>query len=495
MVEDLESLEPLGAEMARRARAAGVVLIWRTQSRSVRRIVVRQGRTEGTSASFAAGHGIQVVTAEGRTALSSRDDLRPTEALRLLAQTIELASQGAELGIAPARLGELRPVHDRVVAGRPAAFDEIELERIGRRLGELESEVNGLVPGIVLRLSYQAELDVWRIFRDDGTDVLFAMPRCTLALRATGGSDRARHGVSAVVFSPRPDLPWDEERTDCFLKRAAEAARLARDLPDAPPHPAGSFPLVIDYALAKGLAHEAFGHSAEADGFRSSVLARDGRFRTGDVVGAGHVSIVDEPVPDDHAWQPYGANGVRRAPARVVDHGRLAQGLSDIWSAEAGGIALTGAARAESFHHAPQPRMTNIRIEVDQPLAAPGEFEDYGPTEVRELLREAGVLRRHERVSFLSGYAGGQANTTTGDFVFNCKAIYAMSPERIELHKPAIFSGSMFGALHAVREAFGPLKLDALGHCGKWGQSVPSSGGSHYFLVFDPDPAVKLGGR
>ena len=38
------------------------------------------------------------------------------------------------------------------------------------------------------------------------------------------------------------------------------------------------------------------------------------------------------------------------------------------------------------------------------------------------------------------------------------------------------------------------LELDALGHCGKWGQSVPSSGGSHYFLVLDPDPTVKLGG-
>ena len=46
-----------------------------------------------------------------------------------------------------------------------------------------------------------------------------------------------------------------------------------------------------------------------------------------------------------------------------------------------------------------------------------------------------------------------------------------------------IFSGSMFNALHAVREAFGPLLLDAHGQCGKWGQSVPSSGGSHYFLA------------
>ena len=143
----------------------------------------------------------------------------------------------------------------------------------------------------------------------------------------------------------------------------------------------------------------------------------------------------------------------------------------------------------------PLPRMTNIRVEVDDPLPAPGRFEDYGPDEVRDLLAGAGVLRRHPRVVFLSGYSGGQVNPATGDFVFNCKAIYALTPSGVTLHKPAIFSGSMFGALGAIREAFGPLLLDAIGTCGKWGQSVPSSGGSHYFLALDRDASVRLGGR
>ena len=85
-------------------------------------------------------------------------------------------------------------------------------------------------------------------------------------------------------------------------------------------------------------------------------------------------------------------------------------------------------------------------------------------------------------------------NTASGDFVFTCKAIYLLGPEAPKLYKPAIFSGSMIGALHALREAFGPLRLDATGYCGKWGQSVRSSGGSHYFLVLDPHPTVRLGG-
>jgi TldD protein len=324
--------------------------------------------------------------------------------------------------------------------------------------------------------------------------VLFGMPRCSLSLRATSDGDGSRHGVSASVFDPRPDAPWNEATVSRLLARAERAARLARDLPGAPTHPAGSFPLVIDYALAKGLAHEAFGHAAEADGYRSSVLARDGRFRGGERVGADHVSIVDEPLEGDHAWQPFSANGLPRSRAVLVEMGRLYEGLSDPWSAGPGGVRLSGAARAESFHHAPLPRMSNIRLEVADPLPAPGEFEEYGPEEVRDLLGGAGIFRRHPAVVFLSGYAGGQVNTATGDFVFHCKAIYDLGPEHVRLHRPAIFSGSMFGALESVREGFGPLKLDAIGHCGKWGQSVPSSGGSHYFLLLEPHPTVRLGG-
>ena len=493
MLSPLEDLGAAGAELARRARAAGVFLIWRAQCRTAYRVLVRQGKAEGTSASSSAGHGLQIVTPEGRTALASRDDLRQDAALGLLERVIDTAARSQALGVETAQLGTLDVVRDRRVP-KIDAFGAIRLDEVAQRLCELEAEILGRVPSVRLSLSFRAELDAWRIFRSDGTDVLFAMPGCSLGVHATGESDGQRHGVSASVFCPEPDRIWDDETSSLFLARAERAARLARDLPNAPNHPAGSFPLVIDYALAKGLAHEAFGHASEADGFRSSVLASAGRFRVGQVVGADHVSIIDEPVERDHAWQPYSANGILRDRATIVERGRLVDGLSDIWSAEPGGVRLTGAGRAESFRNAPQPRMTNIRIEAESPLPAPGEFEDYGPAEVRDLLSEAGVLARHPRVVFLSGYSGGQVNPTSGDFVFNCKAIYVLGRDRIEFYKPAIFSGSMFGALHAIREAFGPLKLDATGYCGKWGQSVPSSGGSHYFLVLEPDSRVRLGG-
>jgi TldD protein len=493
MIGDLERLDEPAAEMSRRARAAGAMLIWRAQCRSVHQVVVRDGRTESVSHASSAGHGVHLVDPRGRSAMSSRDDLDPDLAIDLLERTAASLGDAAPLGLAAGVLASLPVVRGRRVPAPALAFGDVRLADAARRLSDLERAIAGRVPGLRTRLSFRAELDAWRVFRSDGSDVLFAMPRCTLGFRATSGGATSRHTVSSVVFGVRPDLFDEAPIVDLFLRRSEAAASLASRLPDAPAHPAGSFPLVIDYALAKGLAHEAFGHAAEADGFRSSLLARDGSLRRGERVGADHVSIVDEPVEDDHAWQPYSADALVREPVTIVDHGRLADALSDPWSA-AGDARLAGAGRAESFRDAPQPRMSNIRIEAAGALPAPGEFEDYSPERVRDLLAAAGVLRRHPRVTYLSGYTGGQVNTSTGDFVFHCRAIHVLGPEGTSLHRPAIFSGSMLGALHAVRECFGPLRLDALGYCGKWGQSVPSSGGSHYFLVLDDDPSVRLGG-
>jgi TldD protein len=494
VIGELRELTGLGAEMTRRARAAGVLLVWRTQVRTMARVVVRKGRAEDTGISSLSGHGVQVYTSDHRTALASRDDFDGERALRLLDRVIETARSGESLGLEPCRAAELAPTTGEAVPESVARFEGVDLAAVTRRLAELEREIAGEVPGVMLQLSYTADLDAWRIFRSDGTDVLFAMPRAAVRVSATSGGTGPRHTLGASLSRPDSRLLWDDEAVALFLRRAVSAARLARALPDADVHPAGSFPLVIDYALAKGLAHEAFGHSSEADGFRSSVLAEEGRFRAGESVGAAHVSIVDEPVAGDHAWQPYAANGEPRGRATIVNRGKLEDALSDPWTAGSAGVRLTGAERAESYRNAPLPRMTNIRIEVDSPLEAKGAFEDYGPEQVRDLLAGAGVFRRHPRVAYLSGYSGGQANPATGDFVFNCKAIYGLGPGGITFHKPAIFSGSMFGALRSVREAFGPLLLDAIGTCGKWGQSVPSSGGSHWFLVLDPEPTVRLGG-
>src|SRR5436190_1984772 len=95
------------------------------------------------------------------------------------------------------------------------------------RSGKVEEVAtsSGSAHGVNLSVSYQSDLDVWRVVRSDGGDVLFAMPRCVLRLSASSSGD-ARHTVGASVASADPALFDDPATIATFLKRATSAARL-----------------------------------------------------------------------------------------------------------------------------------------------------------------------------------------------------------------------------------------------------------------------------
>ena len=115
MIAELERLDDLGAELARVARASGVLLIWRAQSRRVQRLVRRAGRQELATADSVSGHGVQVVTDDGRVALGSRDDFRAEPAIDLLGRVCETAARGAQLGLAAGSPQGLEPVTSNVL--------------------------------------------------------------------------------------------------------------------------------------------------------------------------------------------------------------------------------------------------------------------------------------------------------------------------------------------------------------------------------------------
>jgi TldD protein len=125
------------------------------------------------------------------------------------------------------------------------------------------------------------------------------------------------------------------------------------------------------------------------------------------------------------------------------------------------------------------------------PIAEP--FEAMTPDRIHAMLRDAGELNS-DPILYLEGYRGGQVNTKLGRYTFSCSAIWRFTADGYTLHRPALFSGPTLDTLSAIRRGFGPLLLDAPGTCGKRGQSVTSSGGSHYFLLLDRHPEIQLGG-
>jgi TldD protein len=303
---------------------------------------------------------------------------------------------------------------------------------------------------------------------------------------------------TATTFANLPGVDLGilikQESTQKLQLRAKKAARLGLDLLAAPKITSGHYKLVIDYALAKGLAHEAFGHAAETDSIESSILGENGRLKAGMMVAKPGLSIIDGPLEGDYAYQPISAVGEERQTVKIVDHGRLSAGLSDIFSADRAGVPYTGAERVENFFHLPIARMSNIRIEMENPIALDKDFELVTPTDIYDILIKNHLMQPNENVLYLVGFQGGQVNPAFGDFVFHCSGIYSLSANPI-LYKPAIFSGKILSVLQSVSSAIGQMQIDAIGTCGKMGQGVPSCGGSHSFLVIEQNPEVTIGGE
>jgi TldD protein len=483
-------------ELLDQAERAGAYLIARLQRVESRSITVTNGVTEGMAATLSQGIGMQVFDQQGHTAFASTDRIDVGPAQNALASALAGLRAARDAGLQSNRaIFDIAPVRETAIGPAPFALDHLALEELREHVLRVNREVTALGSKLKVRTPFLINREEWRVVRSDGTDVGYVLPHGYCYNSITAQRDGEAHTVGASLSRTGYEIFLDEDQRDILLLRSARAAERAQQLLGAPRYPAGSYPLIMDYAMAKGLAHEAFGHAAETDGLRSSILGLEGRFRRGERMAAEIVSIIDESLPGDHAYQPFSPNGVRRERATILNHGVLTDALADVFSAPSAGTRVIDAARAQSYGSVPAPRMTNIRIELPDPFPMAGRYEEQGPEEVRAGLMNASLLQPGQPVVYLAGYKGGQVNPAKGDFVFNCAVLYELSVEGTRLFQPGIFSGQTEAALHAIQAGFGPLQLDAMGFCGKAGQSVPSSGGSHYFLYLDAHPGIIIGGR
>lgn len=476
------------------ARRRGVYLIARVQDARDRYAVAHNGKLESFASSRAAGLGVQVFTPAGHCGFTSTDCLEPGAAAESVRRAAQLAQSAASLG------GEAN-----VAVFGLGAETIREWPYLARRLADLSPEEHrealleahgwacDQAAGFSVRSACSVLDEEWRIVRSDGTDVRFGLPRADARHDFTAGGRGLAGSASAGVSGVDAGAFLDTEGFERLRRRAARAVRQAREQATAPTVQAGAYRLVLDHSVAKALAHEAFGHAAETDGAEFSILASDGQLRLGEQVAPAAVSIVDEPIAGDFAYQPASANGMVRESVRIIDRGVLRSGLGDLFSAERAGSPRTGAGRAQSYRSRPMPRMTNIRIECAAPLPLDDPDEALEPGDLAELLRREGLLPHGEPALLLSHWTGGQVNPRLGDFVFNCSAIYDLSNEAAPRQR-AVFSGKSLSALNAIVAAVGSLRLDVAGICGKGGQSVATSGGSHAFLVLERRPDVLLGG-
>jgi TldD protein len=482
--------------LVRRADELGVYAIGRVQDAKGRSMTVNNGRLERIDTGSVAGIGVQVFTPEGHTGFVSSDQITPESCRDLVETAARLARSAAAFGTETNRAAfEIESNGQHVNATSFKTLEETSYDEQVKLLQEMNEKARAM-GNFSVRSSHGVSDPHWRIVRSDGTDISFDTPHASVGMGITatpsGGGKPAT--VNASVSGADASVLLDPEFQEKLELRTRKSAALAEKLLDAPQIKGGSYKLVIDYALAKGLAHEAFGHASETDGMETSILGTDGKMRVGENVAAQIVTITDGPVLGDYAYQPFSANGMPRETVAILKDGILQAGLGDLFSAGKAGVPISGAERIEGYRNLPLPRMTNIRLTVSNPATLNTRFELVTPEELRENLLKNGFLKDGEPALYLAGYKGGQVNPKDGDFVFNCVAIFDLSRPDLPMYQPAIFSGKVLAALHSILGGLGPVHHDAMGHCGKGGQSVPSSGGAHSFVVIDRNDNVTIGG-
>lgn len=470
--------------------------IIRAESRREWGMRLSNGHFNRVSTARESGIGVQAFTFEGASGFASVDLLTVEAGQKAKKRALALAERNAKIG---AELNQKIFTAPRIEADVPSFtkmdFNHFSLQELQEKVLFLHKRLMEKNPEVSWQTSYRQIEDTWCIGRSDGTCVTYVIPRAVLmhqgTVREEGRAKNAlvqRSGVDAEILL--------QETVDSNLeKRASERVAFAKKVCVAPALPSGHYPLIIDYGLAKGLAHEAFGHAVESDHMKESVLGEQGKLKKGLQVARPGVHIMDGPLEGDWAFQPYSANGLKRETVEIVKDGVLRAGLGDIFSAEEAGMPVSGAGRSESYAHVPLPRMTNIRLLVDQeiPLPASEDLQEEIQS-IRAVLREKGILNTQGKHLLLLGYRGGQVNPKTGDFVFQCDGIIDVADPGLPIYQPSIFSGKILSALQAIRGGIGGGCFDAIGTCGKGGQAVASSGGSHRYLLLDQDENVSLGG-
>ncbi len=251
---------------------------------------------------------------------------------------------------------------------------------------------------------------------------------------------------------------------------AAAAARRALTKLAARPAPSGEVPVVLASGSGGILFHEACGHGLEAD-----HIAKDASVYVGQVgrqVASPLVTLVDDGTVGGE-WGAYAVDDEGRPAGRhvLIERGVLTDYLWDWLRARKEGRPASGNGRRQSYQHLPMVRMTNTFL-----LAGAEDPEE--------------IVAQTPRGVYVAKLAGGQVNTTTGDFVFGTSEAYLIEGGRItEPLRDANLIGNgpeVLRRIDAVGDDFAMMP----GTCGKDGQSVPVGCGQPTLRI----TGVTLGG-
>lgn len=431
----------------------------RYHNRRSRSLGIRKGTPIELTSKHTEGVGIRVLY-NGAWGFAATSDLGEAA----LERSLRSAFEGAR------RLSQLRRHRSALAETNRLATGVFELPGYSELLSIPLSEHREIVEDAERRLRNSsksidtAQCQYTEVFEEkfivtsDGADVWLRLVRPELRFLAfaTDGSKMSR-GYDSVGATGGWQCMFQNRSLDRYIETAAASAV---DLLTATPPEGGRKKVILAPAMVGLLAHEAIGHTVEADFVISGSVARD---LLGQQVASEKVTLCDsgssEHAPYAGGELPVDDEGVYADRTVLIEKGKLVGYLHSRETAKQFGVKPTGNARAWEFSDEPLIRMRNTYIEP-------------GTDNLNDMI--AGI----EDGFYVDGPEGGQADAT-GEFMFGASRVRRIKNGKLaEVVQKVTLSGNAFDVLRSVDAVSSDFKWDlGSGHCGKGQPAKVDAGG------------------
>jgi TldD protein len=431
----------------------------RVHERNSLRLAVRNGVMESATSNKGSGAGVRVLV-DGTWGFSSTARLDRESIERAVRDATLAAEESA--GGRKAKVERLADCELAVGDFRTGNADEIAGHSTEEKTAlVVDTERKTLVSSEAVRSAmcrYTELIDEKWIVSTDGADAHIEDAKLEfIVLAVAGSSDDMTTGFNGTGVTGGWKELFAPDSADVM---AEKASRVAVDLLSAPYAPGGRTQVVLDPELVGLLAHEAIGHTVEAD-FVLSGSAASGRI--GKRVASDLVTLCDSGpslIGGEHAGGVVLVDdeGVPAGRTVLIENGTMRSYLHDRETAALFDVEPTGNARAWLYSDPPLIRMRNTYIE-------PGEssFDELVDSV------EDGLL--------LKGGGSGQADANA-EFMFGVQEAYEIKNGKVgRLLRGASISGDAFDVLQGIDMVSSDFKWSiGSGHCGK-GQPAKVDGG------------------
>jgi TldD protein len=440
----MDDIREIVSQASRKAGYADLYL----QAGASHSVLFEEGRMDTLSSSETDGLGARVVRGEN-TVYSHRMGTTSASAAEALQNA--LSDSGVDAGRPFSGGGELLLDADVKVASPDVGFFR-DLDR------KLRSECR-FIRQVTLRLRTSVKSVL--IVKGDGGLATDRREYTTFAAHIVLEKDGALEtGYEVRSLLSGLDAFWSGGDAEGIAREALGRGLL---MLDAAPCPAGNMMVLMDGTAGGTMIHEACGHGLEADIVQKDFSSFRGKM--GEQVASPLVTIIDDAsVPGMYGSFKFDDEGTPAQKTVLIADGVLKSYMTDILSARACGLPLTGNGRRESYHYQPMPRMSNT-------------FVAPGGSDPREMLDGIG------KGLLVKKMGGGEVNPTSGDFVFYVSEGYLIEKGKVgRAVKGATLTGNGPEALRNIVGVGRDLVLDP-GTCGKSAQSVPVTDGQPTILI------------